>query len=659
MASNSIVYTQDGNSGKLVDQSTSEASYIIYQNNGQTFALNCGNSQIDSRGTSSGTVIQYALDAVTAAGGGRVSIKEGSYTISTYLIIGSNTKLDAGNATITLTAGSNCNMLRNTAVTANRSVSDAAITSGSKNLTSATANFTSADVGATVIVANAGSSNQKFVSTIVSRTNSTTVVLATAAGATVSSKALAIHYRDTNIEVCGGLWDRGANTTSSWQAHSLLLRHIDNVSVHDIRLNCTALGYNLSFGDVNKYYASNVIFNASGVSSDGLHVDGPATAGYMSNITGTTGDDLVSLTAANYTGYDDTVGDITDCEIVGILPINALCAFKLITGTGVKARAITVRGIHGSTTTAGIRIMDDLSGATDVDGITIENVDVQTGSGYAAAEVKPSAGKQITFKDFTWRQTGNNHNGMIQFTNPASGTANLTNMIVDGINIENGTNSNVISVSSGNLNTLTVKNAQFLSTAVTYTLVSVTSTGSVDNLIVSDCIAYVGNATEPHHTFTNSATLKNVQLSNIYISGGGKVFINTSSAQCNIVANNVTLVGILEIGDSSGPMNMIWNNLYADVTLAKLFTLTTASAVVTIRGSGLTNVNSTTTFTRDGSQTPRIVHAEMQADVATLAKNNGDICYNTNATANSSTIGTGVCLSNGSNWKNVYSGNTA
>lgn len=79
------------------------------------------------------------------------------------------------------------------AVFLGRTVSDGAMTSGSTTLTSATANFVSAnDVGKAVTVADAGAGGTALSAYIYSVTNSTTAVLTTAAGATVSGKAVTL-----------------------------------------------------------------------------------------------------------------------------------------------------------------------------------------------------------------------------------------------------------------------------------------------------------------------------------------------------------------------------------------------------------------------------------------------------------------------------------
>jgi hypothetical protein len=69
-----------------------------------------------------------------------------------------------------------------------RQVVDAAITSGLKVLTSATAAFTAADVGSAVVIDGAAANGDPLASVIDTHTNATTVSIRDAAGATVSAK---------------------------------------------------------------------------------------------------------------------------------------------------------------------------------------------------------------------------------------------------------------------------------------------------------------------------------------------------------------------------------------------------------------------------------------------------------------------------------------
>lgn len=75
---------------------------------------------------------------------------------------------------------------------ANRVVTDAAITNGSGTLTSATANFTSADIGRDVNVAGAGTSGATLTGVITTVNSSTSVVITTQAATTVTGAQCSI-----------------------------------------------------------------------------------------------------------------------------------------------------------------------------------------------------------------------------------------------------------------------------------------------------------------------------------------------------------------------------------------------------------------------------------------------------------------------------------
>jgi hypothetical protein len=72
-------------------------------------------------------------------------------------------------------------------VNSGRAFTGAAITSGTAILTSATGNFTSADIGQTAFVAGAGSSGGNLITGIASVQSSTQITLTSNAGTTVSN----------------------------------------------------------------------------------------------------------------------------------------------------------------------------------------------------------------------------------------------------------------------------------------------------------------------------------------------------------------------------------------------------------------------------------------------------------------------------------------
>lgn len=98
-----------------------------------------------------------------------------------------------------------------------RDVTNAAITAGSPNLTSATANFVAGDVGKAVTIAGAGAAGKPLATTILSRTSATAVVLAANASITVSGAAARIGAGPTFAGV--DLWYARACRTGRLRVH--------------------------------------------------------------------------------------------------------------------------------------------------------------------------------------------------------------------------------------------------------------------------------------------------------------------------------------------------------------------------------------------------------------------------------------------------------
>jgi hypothetical protein len=93
--------------------------------------------------------------------------------------------------------------------TADRTITDASIANGGKTVTSATAAFNAADVGATVRIGGAGPSSSSLLTTIVALTSATIVQVADASSATISGGTIVINggrpYIDDNDSWAAGL----------------------------------------------------------------------------------------------------------------------------------------------------------------------------------------------------------------------------------------------------------------------------------------------------------------------------------------------------------------------------------------------------------------------------------------------------------------------
>lgn len=331
---------------------------------------------IDLTGTADSTA---ALNALLAASAGKVAkgVPGSTYQITAPLVLRSGTTLDMTGCTVVLATGSNCNMVQNYAVgTSQRSVTDAAITSGAATLTSATANFTSADVGRTVVVAGAGPNAGGFAlsAVITARTDATTVTVNVAAGATVSGATATIYDRDTNIRILGGTWNRGSNAGTGDQQHSIFLRRIDGLTVNIDTFISTGSGpkYAVHPGDVTNFDLSVKTFSHV---SDGIHVRGPASNGVIHNVGGSTQDDFVVLGASDNTRVSGGGGDITDVAIYDLRPVNLTntkCCAKLYGNTGTNVKRVNIDGIRGSSTVGAVNL-----GATDITGVTLSEITVQ------------------------------------------------------------------------------------------------------------------------------------------------------------------------------------------------------------------------------------------------------------------------------------------
>lgn len=131
-------------------------------------------------------------------------------------------------------------VLGDVSFTASRSVTDGVTTSGSTTVTSATAAFTSADVGKTI-----GNTNLPSGSIIQSVTNGTTVVMSQAATATSSAQTFVIgptswHVANTLNSTSGGAQPTSNTLTDYYNATQA--RQYAGIQWHEVMLKFTAEG---------------------------------------------------------------------------------------------------------------------------------------------------------------------------------------------------------------------------------------------------------------------------------------------------------------------------------------------------------------------------------------------------------------------------------
>jgi hypothetical protein len=238
---------------------------------------------------------------------------------------------------------------------------------------------------------------------------------------------------DRDITVIGGTWNRGSGLGGGLDRHTLVFRHLEGLTVRDVTVTSTGGKYALSLGAVRRVTVENFTCQCA---SDGVHVAGPADSVDITNVQGTTGDDMVALTARDWPAYADTVGDITNVRVNGVFPTGSLAALKIISGTGTVVRGVQVHDIVGSTRIRPVAIMDDTTGPTVADGVVIDGMDVaQSDPAYGVVWLRGVASTDITFRDVRQRST--------QTATPlvlVDRTTNIRAFTIDGWVVQPGAN---------------------------------------------------------------------------------------------------------------------------------------------------------------------------------------------------------------------------
>lgn len=604
-----------------------------------------------------------ALNTVLAASAGRrVAGRPGSsYKLSAPMVIWSGTSLDMSGSTVTLLAASNCNVVQNRAVVTVRRVTDAATTSTSQTLTSATAAFTSADIGKTVVVHGAGASGALLITTIAAVTNSSTATMTVAAVTTTTGTYAAVGNRDSGISVRGGTWVRAAGNNSAangWDRHSLRFRHVDGLTLSGLTLSTADSKYAVSLGDVTAAEVSSLTL---GVFSDGVHLAGPATNVRIQRLTGTTGDDSVAITPRDWPAYDDVFGNVDILAVEDIATTStAACVFKLLGGSpATAARRVRVRGLSGVGNNNAVIIGDDTAQANTtgglIDVVSIENIACTAQNGQSIAYINGSNIRRL-------RLAG------IAFDNSAATAAVVRVVPVSAATIASLTLSD-IDVNALNANPIVQIDSTATVTRLLIDRVTVASSASgAVGLAVSGVITDL-TLTRFTATWTGScyvvsltgsastATVTRMSLSDIHVSGsGGGLLTAVTSTHVlpRVEVSNAQLNSTAWVADLNTVTELHLSNVTTITPTAGIFNIRAACAL-TVRGAGLNlapggqNIN----IAAGGTVTSKTL--ALECDLTKLQTTAWSMAYNTNA---GHAAGVGPVVANGTLWKQLYTGAT-
>lgn len=606
-------------------------------------------------GTTVDTAAINAALAAAPAGAVVRGIPGRNYLIDAPLVTraGGRQTLDMTGCTITLKAGSSCNMLTNAAVTAAGTAADGAITSGQTTLTTTLA--AQAQVGQSVTVSGAGSAAPTVLTAVVTAATATDITLSVAARATVTGATVKLFPRDAGIRVIGGTWVRGANDGAGVGLHTMLFRHLDDLIVDPEAITSSAGKYAISIAD-----ATNVWVRARNlaVSSDGVHLMGPITGARIEEVTGSTGDDTFAITAADWTAYGDTSGDVTDISIGRIRATTNANLLKVIAGAGCRVDRVKVTdGVYGTATLNGAWIGNDVAQAATTGG-TYGHIDLGVVDGTYGQKIvrviAPNA-EYIRVRPRGTQSTALAAGVVVEGT----GTATIDVLHIDGGVLDASTSAaNALLVLAGANITigevvLDACRVVGYTTSILGNLVW-TQSGAIGTLNILNCLGKF-SATVGYFAWINGATVGAVNFIGGGTSNGATALRRdgTSTGALTVTMTAFRVLGHSRVADCRvGTTTFKFNGpAFESITLAAFFT----NAGTLIFDGSISTVGTFTMLQRQATESVRSLGVSLPFDVSMLAKVNGDAAYNTNATL---ACGAGRVITDGANWKNLFTAAT-
>jgi len=587
-----------------------------------------------------------------------------SSVISTPIILNSGNTLELADGVSVKFADSVTSgniVVNRSAITVVRTIADGAITSGTNVFTSSS--MSAADVGRSVIIIGAGKDASTLCATILT-VGVGTSTLSTTAKTTVASATARFYDRDTNITLRGGLFDRssaGNPLVSDGyghynKSHSLLFRRVDGLLIDGISCKSAAGKYAISCADVTKVMVANPTYD---VYSDGFHLQGPATDVTVSGSRGTTGDDVIGVTGADYAAYCDTHGDIYNLRFHDTSMGSQEGSILLMSGPGDVIRGVQVtdlrgKAVQGVSMRAGrgdVNFVPTFD--SDVGGVLIDGIDIDGPSGAYAVQVAGELIRDVTVKNLTANSLYNDNPYV--YVSSVCDSLTLDGVIKPVTNTTTGQTLLTVS-STGGVKKLRVKNIDISQAAGAYLSYALVIGGQVNDMLIDGYTNKVATYTGAGNNLLNLAAtghIDNLLLNNISeTKTKGLMYLSSGGSVGNVVLSNFMRVGCSRIADvQSGVALDITIGAGSNLTpLSEPFNISAGS--ITIRGGGCYFDSSVKDgAVRAGSEVIRVLNMDFPVDTAKVAVNAGDRHYNTNVA--SGALKVGPCIYSGSAWKSL------
>jgi len=301
---------------------------------------------------------------------------------------------------------------------------------------------------------------------------------------------------------------------------------------------------------------------------------------------------------------------------------------KILGGGQYKLRGVSVRTIRGWVSRRPVYIADDLTGPSDVS-VTVSDVRCIPGDTYNTVFINATNAKNVVLRDIE---------PIVSATQTVPPIQLATGALVDSLTIDGF-------------------RAQDIATA-TLSLLQVNSGCTINELQISGAsVAYT--AISSGTVYTILGTVKRLKLAGAHHYKNAKAVVKHDSAAAAMsldTSPNVSLENC-DLGIWTTSVNAL------DVTLAGGlwdsfggYVRSGSTGALSVRGPAPRGLRVVTAgIRRDSTAAARVVSDAMPVDVSLLTKAMGDRAHNTNAAL---ACGVGPVVSDGTNWKHVYTGAT-
>jgi hypothetical protein len=490
--------------------------------------------------------------------------------------------------------------------------------------------------------------------------DATGATITLSAGATantilINPAVTATATRDANITVRGGTWISLSTAGVGTGLHCMLFRRVDGLRVSGVTIETTGGKYALNVGDVTSFELDHITFDSA---SDGIHINGPATKGRVHHIRGYTHDDTVAITANDYVAYADVIGDVTDVEISDVLAVgNSANLVKALAGTGTTIDDIRIRNVRGTTFQNGVWIGDDVGQASTSGGtygtITVSDIEtVSTDNNKAVVRCKMPNGKRLLISDIRM-MSGNTRDVVFMEVNAAATVERVTinDIVIYGLASKIGVN--ISGLSSSSISVLDIGRARIRSGGATRLLYVAGMT--IPQATISDPMLTTDDTSTSNWIEVNSTgSLPFLTIRGGYVYKGSCLFLCTGYVRA-FLSGGLRIQGSNRVAKLYGTSHSFTlADVSLDNVLLQMFYIESTGTGVSIFGTGGERIFGAQALVgRSAAQTVRVTGVTLPVDVSTLTPSVGDTANNTNAAL---ACGVGPVITNGTLWKNLFSG---